>query len=263
MIKKKIEGHKMYLDPTDGGISKALACHGFREAGFMWMLRREACGVAIDIGANIGYCTISLADRCEKVYAYEPDPRSYKLLEMNTKKLSNVKIIPKAVTRDGGVVHITLADKPNLSSICIPGNGINVESVSLKSHFPEVVFIKMDIEGAEIDVLGGCMDKLIAAKNMKLLMEVHPKLYGERRVIFQDMLKCLLDAGYLFKYVENAKGKMGVFENEGYSPRKTFSHYQERSIFENIKPEHAIHWSTEMPVDGHKVVRSFMLCKGF
>ena len=253
----------MYLEPMDGGISKALVRHGFREAGFMWMLRREASGVAIDVGANIGYCTLSLADKCEKVYAYEPDPRSYKLLEMNTRKLLNVIISSKAVTQDGGTIHLTLANKPNLSSICVSGDGINVESVSLKSHFPEVTFIKMDIEGAEIDVLSGCIKELIAAKSMKLLMEVHPKLYGERRETFKDILKCLLNSGYSFKYVENAKEKMSEFNNAGYVPLKTFKNYPERSIFENVKSEHVIKWSAEMPEDGHKAIRSFMLCKGF
>ena len=140
ITKKVIEGHKMYLDPDDGGISKALVRHGFREACFMWILRHEAEGVAVDVGANIGYCTLSLADTCEKVYAYEPDPRSYKLLEMNAKKLSNVIIIPKAITADGKPVHISLAEKPNLSSICIDGEGITVESVQLKDHLPEAVY---------------------------------------------------------------------------------------------------------------------------
>ena len=84
MIKKKIEGFPMWLDLKDGGISKRLYIKGGREFAFMWILRKEASGIAYDIGANIGYCTLSLAKKCKKVYAFEPDPRSLKLLVKNT-----------------------------------------------------------------------------------------------------------------------------------------------------------------------------------
>lgn len=261
ITKKVIEGHKMYLDPDDGGISKALVRHGFREACFMWILRHEAEGVAVDVGANIGYCTLSLADTCEKVYAYEPDPRSYKLLEMNAKKLSNVIIIPKAITADGKPVHISLAKKPNLSSICIDGEGITVESVQLKDHLPEATFVKMDVEGAEIDIFAGCMEQLVGQEKIKLLVEVHPKLYGNRVELFKSQLRDLVSAGYKFKYVVNAKGKMDVFRDAGYMPRKSFKHYKERAVFEDVKQEHAIPWCTEMPEDGLKIARSFLLCR--
>jgi len=42
MITREVNGFKMFLDPTDGGISKALANKGAREPCFMWILRKIA-----------------------------------------------------------------------------------------------------------------------------------------------------------------------------------------------------------------------------
>ena len=54
LIKKKIDGFKMWLDPKDNGVGKRLNAIGYREPGFMWMIDREAGGFGFDIGANIG-----------------------------------------------------------------------------------------------------------------------------------------------------------------------------------------------------------------
>ena len=73
MIKKKIDGIPMWLDLKDHGISKRLLLtNGQREPGYQWILKKEASGVAYDVGANIGWYTILLAERCDTVYAWEP-----------------------------------------------------------------------------------------------------------------------------------------------------------------------------------------------
>jgi FkbM family methyltransferase len=268
MIKKKIEGTPMWLNPNDRGISNALIRHGFREAAFMWILRHEASGVALDIGANIGYCTLSLAERCKQVVAYEPDPRSLKILKKNIKlnRLENVIVFQRAITPWSGKVSVTLADKPNLSSTCIipenlptKGQGVFVDSDKLSSWIPEVNFVKMDIEGEEARVLGEAAEEL-CKRNVKLLVEVHPKDYEKNNLDMVTPLTKLVDGGYKFKYLINAKDKKDIIKAK-YPVFKICKKYSKRVIFKNIKPEDAIPWCTEMPADGKKVARSFLLYK--
>lgn len=259
MVKKKIEGYPMYL-PFDHGIGKRLYLYGGREFAFMWLLRKEASGVALDVGANIGYCTLSLASRCEKVYAYEPDPRSFKVLQKNVKlnKFKNVETRQELVLDYSGEAGISLAKKPNLSSIHGDGNRITVPCRELAEHIPEANFIKMDIEGAEVTVLRGALDVLAEAKNMKILVEVHPKQYNADND-FVPVLRALLEHGYQFKYVVNAKGKIREFRD--CECVKTFKQYKERAVFANVPDDRVVKWATEMPEDGKKFIRSILLCK--
>ena len=82
MRKKTIEGFPMYLADILTGLSAHLWGDGYHEPAFMWLLRKEAKGdIALDIGANIGYSTLSLCKNMKKVIAIEPDDRSRKILK--------------------------------------------------------------------------------------------------------------------------------------------------------------------------------------
>ena len=270
MIKKKIDGIPMWLDLKDHGISKRLLLtNGQREPGYQWILKKEASGVAYDVGANIGWYTILLAERCDKVYAWEPDPRSYKLLEKNIKlnNLTNVEVSQNAIVENNRVVNMLLDKRPNLSRMMpleMPpkGRGVFVHGTIIDGLDESPDFIKMDIEGGEVAAFKGAWNTLMNAESLKLLVEVHPDKYSKEND-FAPLLKECLNNGYYFKYVVNAKGKMGEFTSRGYKPVKTFKHYKYRSVFDGtqIPWEQIIKWSTEMPDDGKKVIRSFLLVK--
>lgn len=269
MIRRKIEGYPMWLDLHDHGISKRLYIDGGREFAFMWILRREAEGVAFDVGANIGYCTLSLARRCEKVLALEPDPRSRKLLKKNVKlnKIHNTIISGCAMSDVNHTAHIALALKPNLTSFCdckSPVGTRPVECISMASAIKMAgappSFIKMDIEGGEVTVLRGAREVMAKLSRVKLLIEAHPGKYGPNND-FAAELRYLVALGYRFKYVVNAKGKICEFEKRGYKPVKTFKKYPLRAVFAGVPEDEVISWATTMPDDGKKVIRSFLLCR--
>jgi FkbM family methyltransferase len=192
-----------------------------------------------------------LAKRCDSVIAYEPDPRSRMLLLRNVEKLRNVTVSTHAVAEDFGEMTIHLAKRPNLTSAYSDGTKFDVKTLPL----PECDFIKMDIEGSEVGVLRGALPWLIK-RDAKILVEVHPQFYGEQND-FVPVLEALVNAGYSFKYVVNAKGKMDEFRS--FKLRKRFKHYKHRAIFQDVPPEKVIPWSTRMPEDGLKIVRSFLL----
>jgi len=115
--------------------------------------------IVADVGAHNGEYTNFLARRCKFVYAYEPDPLSFKKLLKSTKGTNNVKCYQNAVAEKQGVRK--LGGKP--------GSGINsllygfdvfstpVEVVTLPS---EVSWAKIDVEGAEHLVLRGLSQPL-------------------------------------------------------------------------------------------------------
>ena len=60
--------------------------------------------VVYDVGANIGYHTTAFASIARHVYAFEPHPRNYAMLKINTASLSNVTAINCAVSQTPGHV---------------------------------------------------------------------------------------------------------------------------------------------------------------
>ena len=168
MITREVDGFKMFLDPTDGGISKALANKGAREPCFMWILQNEADGgLGLDVGANIGYTTLYLCRAMDKVIAVEPDPRSRKLLIKNIEANGfndKTEIYDFAVSDRNGSQTICFADTPNLSTLCetarMEGQMCEVQTRTIDSLDVVPNFIKMDIEGSELTALQGAEETL-------------------------------------------------------------------------------------------------------
>ena len=91
-ITVQVGKHRMQLEKNAGGIQKSLRGmhkHGKeREPALIHILREEVKQgmVCMDLGANVGYITLLLCDLVGengKVFAVEPDPKNYKLLNRN------------------------------------------------------------------------------------------------------------------------------------------------------------------------------------
>jgi len=257
MLKKRIEGIRMWLDPHVPGISRALLKNGGREPCFMWILCKEASGIAFDVGANIGYTTLRLAQRCTEVVAFEPDPRNIALLDKNVEINPGCPIIAKrlALGAKGGFAQFILGKKANLSRLGPEGEvGVEVETIDGQAKRPD--FIKADLEGGEVGMLKGAM-KTLQEHSVKILIEVHPVFYGPENDM-KKALMALFDIGYQIKYVVNAKGKRHILKP--YRLVKEFKDFP-RAVFSDVPVDVALPWICEMPEDGKKVVRAILLEK--
>lgn len=140
----------------------------------------------VDIGAGLGDFTIYAARRCPRgrVYAYEPFPESFALLQHNLElnAISNVQAVRGAVSGRAAegmqlyvvgeaVQHTTALNAETKSE----SDGMTVTSMSLDqvlAPLPQCDFMKMDCEGAEYDVLLNASPAALA-KIKRLSMEVH------------------------------------------------------------------------------------------
>lgn len=130
--------------------------------------------VAVDVGANAGYQTIIMADRvgsAGKVYAFEPNPdtrlRLIRNLELNPELLSRVVVSEKGVGNKSDIFYLSIDDRPeafgNAGLIENSSNPehLKVEVVTLDEFIPEEIsFIKIDVEGMELEVLQGAIQKI-------------------------------------------------------------------------------------------------------
>lgn len=115
----------------------------------------------IDGGANIGLATLFWKHRwpAATIEAYEPDPTVYAALEANTAGLDGVELVQAALADCEGTArfHVEGADAGHLDDSGI----IEVPLVRLRDRIDRPVdLLKLDVEGAETELLVDCADRL-------------------------------------------------------------------------------------------------------
>jgi FkbM family methyltransferase len=134
--------------------------------------------VIVDCGAHIGLASMYFAEKYPKgkIYAYEADPGIAKILDENVKSLGlkNVKTFAKAIwVNDDKILFKNTKDDSGYISNFENGNCVQIPSIRLKNFIEaqKVDLLKLDIEGAEHEVIADCADVLDNVKN--IIIEVH------------------------------------------------------------------------------------------
>jgi len=205
----KVQNNKMYIDLKDEEVSQSLlryGVYGKLETKLVENLVKKRMTV-LDIGANIGYYTLIAAKkvgRGGKVFAFEPEPSNYDLLCKNIKinKLHNVVPIPKAVSDSANITKLYLSPVNRAEhSFCkyrgTSATFVNVETIVLDDFLKDKIdFIKMDIEGAEMEALKGMQNIIRNNKKLILITEFWPAGIEMRGFMPRRFLKTLLKLGF-------------------------------------------------------------------
>jgi FkbM family methyltransferase len=120
--------------------------------------------VIYDIGANVGYFTLLAASRVGtngRVAAFEPLPRNIAFLERHLalNRCENVTLLRAAAADHTGPMRFDLGAGPFQGHLA-PSGELAVDAFALDdlvraNRIPPPDLMKLDVEGAEADVLGG------------------------------------------------------------------------------------------------------------
>ena len=190
---------------ADDDLGLRLSCFGEFETEILAYLR-ELFGSNlvetnfIDVGANIGNHTIGLHDHFHHCHAFEPNPRTFRLLKANTAGRPNIICHQTALSsRDGisafsqhrtntGKSHIVYS--PQTQSPTARKSLIDVETSRLDKTScvsQPISFIKIDVEGHELEVLQGAQ-KLLTTQMPMILLELLATDIGGHRAASLDFL---------------------------------------------------------------------------
>ncbi|MBI1367291.1 MAG: FkbM family methyltransferase [Planctomycetes bacterium] len=149
----------------------------------------------LDVGANIGVSVLYFKQQYPgaRITAIEADRNIAEVLRHNVASagLNDVEVVHAAVTVEGDSVtfvnegieggHISYGGVGN-------GGGMTVPAVRLQSYLEEPVdLLKLDIEGAEIDVMPAC--KHLMGNVKRLFVEFHsPAKEPQRLAEFMNLL---------------------------------------------------------------------------
>lgn len=127
--------------------------------------------VFVDLGAFIGDSTQSFIDsfgRYKRIYCYEITPSSMQQMQENLKDYDNIIYRPAGVGREHTTMYLSCPDNADSANRLNASDGLAIPVVTLDEDIHEkVTFIKMDIEGSELDALMGAK---------RHITEEHPKL---------------------------------------------------------------------------------------
>jgi FkbM family methyltransferase len=145
----------------------------------------------MDVGSWLGFMSLHVASRANRVIAYEADPIAFKCVSRNiaaNPEWKHVSAINAFVSDRTGKQKVSSLHKGNNSGttgiIDLGGESWDVPSVDFLDEIKAIppstpLFIKMDIEGAEYRVLKRCGRTLASRPNTCLLLSLHPTILAQ------------------------------------------------------------------------------------
>lgn len=187
------------------------------------LLRRGM--VVADVGAHVGYHTVRFArliGPTGKVFAFEPCPATFDVLKRNVRrhKLSNVVLEPMAVTGRSGRIPLYFSYS-SLGNSVVRMSGaehVLVDCVSLDEYFDRarirnVDLVKINVEGAEVDVLQGMRTLLAHSPGARLITEFYPAILKAAGHSPSRLLELLFELGFQVCEIK----RKGVLAPVGYA----------------------------------------------
>lgn len=189
--------------------------HAFAQGlmqGILSMLRPG--DVVLDCGANVGAVTGPLAATGAEVHSYEPDPYAFGVLSSAYSKAPNVTLHNAAVGTKAGTIQLMRADNfeknpkgASVKSTVVTGgrridenesNAIDVELIdlprtirSMVQEHGEIAFLKMDIEGAELELLETMLAEDLFENIRLTVAETHEKKFRDLAPRFAELRRAI------------------------------------------------------------------------
>lgn len=181
-------------------ISVAWQLKEFFDDGRLEFRSAKSAPVILDCGANVGVSALYFKQLFPQasITAFEPDPKVFACLTENLRQnnATGVNVINKAVwiNNDGVSFGSEGADG---GSIFFEGNKTVLPSIRLKevlAAHEQVDLLKIDIEGAEVEVLKDCASEL--KKVQYLFVEYHSWINSAQQL--DELLAVLRNNGFRY-----------------------------------------------------------------
>lgn len=163
-----------------------------------------AGGVCLDVGANIGNHAVFFADHFAEVLAFEPNPRTFALLQFNAGLRSNIRCF-----------NVGLSDVDERASLSVPADNIGMATLHGSAGSGglrvdcelrrldgllglealaqcRVSMVKIDVEGHEPEVLRGAHELLARDRPVVVFEQTAAEINGGSSIA----IELLRSAGY-------------------------------------------------------------------
>jgi len=172
--------------------------------------------IVFDIGANKGDYTNLLANEIKniKIYSFEPHPKTFKELSTNCKQ-ANVKLYNCALSSEEGKLklfdydskdgstHASLNEEifSTIHNSSVTSHEVTVSTVDIickENNISKIDFLKIDVEGYELDVLKGA-SKMLLNESIQIIQFEFTQINTTTRIYFKDFWEILSDNYNLYR----------------------------------------------------------------
>ncbi|WBV57258.1 FkbM family methyltransferase [Chryseobacterium daecheongense] len=133
--------------------------------------------IIVDLGAHIGMTSIYLSLKYPnaKIYAVEASRDNFELLKVNTQSFKNIICLHAAAHFEDGALHFggdELSYNQKISETGILTDALSIVSIMKNNGIQNIDLLKIDIEGAEAELLSKNNSWLQNVEN--IVIETHP-----------------------------------------------------------------------------------------
>ena len=221
----ELDGNKMIVpNPRQSILGRMIYLYGSWEPVVSQFLRSKLQSrmVVLDVGAHAGYYTLLMAQQVGqggRVVAFEPNRAVRELLSRNIELngYDQVTVCPFALFSHDGTTILETLDNSNmrLSPNAQAGAAEQVvmrefDGCRAELGIERVNLLKLDVEGAEFDVLQGMRD-LLTSCHPDLLIEVHLEGLAQFNHTPAELLDYVKSLGYGVEPIWSQEGTDTVF----------------------------------------------------
>lgn len=180
--------------------------------------------IVLDIGANIGAHTLPLAalvGDSGRVYSFEPTKYAFlkqlRNIDLNPGLIHRITAsqimltatqlsVPNEIYSSWPLDHVENLHEKHLGKLMSTqdAKAQRLDDFIKKFDIKKIAFIKLDVDGNELDVLRGAVNTISNFKP-KVMLELAPYVFENRPEDFDDMLNFFWDKGY--QLVDISSGK--------------------------------------------------------
>ncbi len=225
VLTETIQGHLVVLPAEDRSITPHVLRDGFFDKALTGFIgsKLKPGETFVDVGANVGLYSLLAAASVGpsgRIVAIEPSPALSELLRDNV--LMNgfhdrIVVVSDAVGRAPGLAKLytftrhsggtTLVSEvaaraaaTNGESAIVHETKVNTLTAILEKHLESKPnLIKIDVEGAELQVIAGAVDYLATVPRLRMIVEWHPSFMSPETMkelfsLLTDTLRCSVEA---------------------------------------------------------------------
>lgn len=189
---------------------------------YQYFYKVKTGDVVLDAGANCGHLSIffsKLVGKNGKIHAFEPDrfniDRIKSNRQLNKDLPDNIKIEELLLWDENKLVDFYEAGTVGSSAVwipdadkCVKKEAVRIDDWVLKNNIQKLDFIKMDIEGAEIEALDGCVQTIEKLEPNFAIASYH---IVDGQPTYVKVEKFFKKIGYPYKTVRFRKNEIITF----------------------------------------------------
>lgn len=247
VLTKLIYGPKIYLDTRDLSMSGHLILDGYWED---WITKLFLSIVkpgmtVLDIGANCGYYSLIAAHIVGNhgiVHAFEPNPFHHNnfIKSKNINGYKQIHLHKVALADKEGEITLFSPEKFTASASLFKNQveaglkniddlvtNINVSAVNLSEYLPnsKADVIKIDIEGAEPQIIDSIFDIINNSNEVKIIMEYNQISWTDLGYDCESILNRFINQGFQIQIIQHDSTLLSISSKELVQMKSAGTHF--------------------------------------